>query len=68
MNLLRKFFGDRRHDGAPVVQERRGGFIKRSATASDRLERAVDELNKTVSMSRDELYKLIEGEHPKDKQ
>ena len=69
MNLLRRFFGDRRHESDVVANDRRVKTGSRSAAASDRLERAVEELDKTVRMSRKDFCEMLqrEGECLKEK-
>ncbi len=59
MNLLRAIFGNRRKHEEECTFERRGSPIKRSKAASDRLDKATDELCRTVSLSRKDFEKLM---------
>ena len=71
MNLLRSLFHpfDRRVSEGRVEKERRGGKVAQLKSVNGRINSALDDLNRTVSMSREEFCKMIqsEGECPKDK-
>lgn len=69
MNLLRRIiapFAERRVQELPVPVERRGGIGKRLKDASDRVNNAVDDLCKTVSMSREDFNEMIERDRIQD--
>ena len=72
MNLLHKWFGDRRSEdtqGVKIGFERRGGILQRHQAAAKKLEKAVDELNQTLSMSRSDFHAMLAreaGEHPSE--
>ena len=60
--ITRWLFGNRRKEEKPIPQERRGSPMKRSKAVSDRLDRATDDLCKTVSMSRKDFDNLLGGD------
>ena len=65
MNLLRKWFGDRRAEdtnGIKVGIDRRGSLLKRHEEATKKLEQAVADLNETLSMPHDEFRELLRKE------
>lgn len=65
MNLLRKFFGERRSASEEVKNERRGSLFGRGKVVSDRLDGAIERLNHTVSMSRADFETMLESDKPK---
>ena len=67
MNLLRSMLKpfNRRISDQPFTIEKRGGVVNRLNAASERVDNAIDELSKTVSMKRDEFEKFLEKEMKK---
>ena len=67
MNLLRSMLKpfNRRIEDKPFSVEKRGGLVHRLNCASDRVDNAIDELSKTVSMKRGEFEKFLEEEMKK---
>ena len=61
MNLIRSLLKpfNRRVTVEGVKVERRGTTVSRLDAATARVEDALDELNKTVSMSRDEFFERM---------
>lgn len=60
MNLLRRWFGDRRKETvAQQDDRRRGGVIKRWKDTGERLDHSIDMLNQTISMNTGEFAALM---------
>jgi hypothetical protein len=54
--IVRHFFGERRHEDQPVPEDRRAPRVKMK-DADDMLHNAIKDLEKTVRMNRDQLFK-----------
>ena len=72
MNLLRALLApfDRRQTEGRVENDRRTGKIAQLHSVNGRINSAIEDLDRTVSMSREEFCEMIqrEGDCPKDKQ
>ena len=65
MNLLRKWFGDRRQEdtqGVRIEDDRRGTLMQRHKAATAKLEKAVEDLNETLSMKTDDFHAMLRRE------
>lgn len=64
MNLLRAIFGNRRKADVNACgpDRRKSGPMSRSKAASDRLDKATDDLCHTVSMSREDFKRMMDAE------
>lgn len=65
MNLLKRWFGDRRKsDAKPADERRRKTPLARWRETGDRLDRAVDNLEQTISLNMHEFSAMMSREHP----